>query len=126
MKIKIKMKKKSYRYDITRPRPRDGHKNSKYKRCLSMMMFICIKQQQSNIWSSIYEKVKQHWTMMLHWKKALLIKRVDLQRNLFGYFFVCVFLLRSEISQHTAFFFSTTKTMQRSFFLFAILIKEFF
>ena len=25
------------------------------------MMLICIKQQLSNIWSSIHEKVKQHW-----------------------------------------------------------------
>ena len=26
-----------------------------------MMMVICIKQHLSNIWSSIHEKVKQHW-----------------------------------------------------------------
>ena len=25
------------------------------------MMVICIKQRLSNIWSSIYEKFKQHW-----------------------------------------------------------------
>ena len=25
------------------------------------MMVTCIKQQLSNIWSLIYEKVKQHW-----------------------------------------------------------------
>ena len=35
--------------------------NSKYKKCLSMMMLICIKQHLSNISSSIHEKVKQHW-----------------------------------------------------------------
>ena len=29
--------------------------------CLSMVMLICIKQYFSNIWSSIHEKVKQHW-----------------------------------------------------------------
>ena len=26
-----------------------------------MMMLISIKQHQSNIWGSIYKKVKQHW-----------------------------------------------------------------
>ena len=26
-----------------------------------MMMLICIKQYLSNIWSSIHERVKQHW-----------------------------------------------------------------
>ena len=46
----------SHRYDINRPRPRHGR-----------MMIICIKQHLSNIWSSIYEKVKQHWG--LGWKK---------------------------------------------------------
>ena len=32
--------------------------NIKY---LGMKTIPCIKQHQSNIWSSIYEKVKQHW-----------------------------------------------------------------
>ena len=36
-------------------------KYSKYKKCLSMMMFTCIDQHLSNIWSWIHEKVKQHW-----------------------------------------------------------------
>ena len=40
-----------------RPRPRYGHKHTKYKMCLSMMMGICIKQHLSNIWSSIHEKI---------------------------------------------------------------------
>ena len=35
--------------------------NSKYKKGLSMIMVICIKQHLSNIWSSIREKVKQNW-----------------------------------------------------------------
>ena len=38
-----------------------GHKYSKYKKSLSMVMLIYIKQNLSNIWSSIHEKVKQHW-----------------------------------------------------------------
>ena len=40
----MKMKIRLYRYDINRPRSRHGHKYGKYKECLSMMMFICIKQ----------------------------------------------------------------------------------
>ena len=37
------------------------------------MMVICIKQHLTNIWSSIHEKVKQHWG----WVEAemLLIKK---------------------------------------------------
>ena len=59
--MKIKIKNTSHRYNINRPRPRHRHKYSKYKKCLSMMMLICMKQDLNNIWSSIYEKVKQHW-----------------------------------------------------------------
>ena len=51
----------SHRCNITRPRPRHGHKYTKYKFCLSIMMAICVKQQLSNIWSSIHEKIKKHW-----------------------------------------------------------------
>ena len=29
--------------------------------CLSIMTAICTKQHLSNFWSSIHEKVKQHW-----------------------------------------------------------------
>ena len=47
--------------DINRPMSRHGHKYSKYEKCLSKMMLTCIKQHLSNIWSSIHEKVKQHW-----------------------------------------------------------------
>ena len=60
MKMKI-MKNRSYKYDINWPRCRHGHKYSKYKQRLSMMMLICIKQHLSNIWNSILEKLKQHW-----------------------------------------------------------------
>ena len=52
------MKNRSHRYDINRPRPIHGCKHKMY---LSMMMVLCIKQHPSNIWSSIHEKVKQHW-----------------------------------------------------------------
>ena len=35
-------------------------KYSKCKKCLNMILLICIKQHLNNFWSSIYEKVKQH------------------------------------------------------------------
>ena len=59
--MKIKMKNRSHRYDTNRPRPRHGHTDSKYKKYLSMMMLTSIKQDLSNTWSSIHEKVQQRW-----------------------------------------------------------------
>ena len=44
MRKRLKMKNRSYRYNINRLRPRDGHKYTKYKVGLSIMMVICIKQ----------------------------------------------------------------------------------
>ena len=58
--MKLKIKNRSHRCEINKPRSRHGHKYSESKKCLSMMMLIYIKQHLSNIWSSIYEKVKQH------------------------------------------------------------------
>ena len=43
-KMKMKMKNGSYRYDINRPRSRHGRKYTKYKKCFTMMILICIKQ----------------------------------------------------------------------------------
>ena len=60
MKMRLKMKNRSQRYDINRSRPRHGHKYTKYKTCLSIMMVVCINQHLSNILSSGHEKVKQH------------------------------------------------------------------
>ena len=65
--MKMKMKNRSRIYDINlgtrknRLRSRHWHEYSKYKKFLSMMMLICVKQHLSNIWSSIHKKVKQHW-----------------------------------------------------------------
>ena len=39
MKMKMKMKNESHRYGINRPKPR----YSKYKKCVNMMLLICIK-----------------------------------------------------------------------------------
>ena len=49
MKMRLKMKSRSSRYDINRPSCRHGHKYTKYKICLNIMVVICIKQQLSNI-----------------------------------------------------------------------------
>ena len=49
MKMKMKMKNISHRYNINRPWSRHGHKYSKYKKCISMVMLMCIKQNLSNI-----------------------------------------------------------------------------
>ena len=48
-KMRLIMKNRSHRCDINRSRPRHGHKYTKYKMCLSIMMVICIKQHLSNI-----------------------------------------------------------------------------
>ena len=53
---------------------RHGHKYTKHKLCLSIMMGICIKQHVSNIWKSIYQKVKQNWGWKKS-KKTLLIRK---------------------------------------------------
>ena len=47
IKMKMKTTNRSHRYSINRPRSRHGHKYSKYKKCLSMMMLIRIKQHLS-------------------------------------------------------------------------------
>ena len=49
MKMTLKMKNRSHRYAINRPRSRHGHKYTKYKICLTIMMAICIKQNLSKI-----------------------------------------------------------------------------
>ena len=59
--MRLKIKNRSQKYNINRPRSRYEHNYTKYKMYLSIMMITCIKQHLSNIWSSILEKVKQHW-----------------------------------------------------------------
>ena len=49
------MKNESHIHDINGPEPKHGHKYTKYKMYLSILMVVCIKQHLSNIWSSIYE-----------------------------------------------------------------------
>ena len=40
MKIRLNKKNRSHRYDINRPRQRQGHKYTKYKKCLGIIMII--------------------------------------------------------------------------------------
>ena len=40
--MKVKKKNRLHRYDINRPTSRHGLTYTKYKKCLSMMMHICI------------------------------------------------------------------------------------
>ena len=47
--MKMKMKNISHRYDVHRSRSSKKHKYSKYKKCLTIMMLICIKQDLSNM-----------------------------------------------------------------------------
>ena len=58
------MKNLSHRYNINGTRSRHGRKY-KYKilniKCVSVRSWLCNKQDLSNIWSWIHEKVKQHW-----------------------------------------------------------------
>ena len=49
MKIKMKINNKSHIFDIDGPRSRNGHKYSKYKKCLSMMMLLCINPFSTNV-----------------------------------------------------------------------------
>ena len=39
--MRLKMKKRSHRYDLNRPWPRNGDKYTKYKMCLSILLFGC-------------------------------------------------------------------------------------
>ena len=60
MKMKMKMKNISHSYDISGSRSKRGQNYSKYKKRLTMMVLICIKQHLSNIRSSAHQNVKQH------------------------------------------------------------------
>ena len=60
MKVRLK-KSRSYKCNINRPKNRHEQEYTKYKMCLNMMV-IGNKQHQSNIWSSIHEKVKKNWS----------------------------------------------------------------
>ena len=70
--MKTKMKIDSRKQGINRPWCRHRHKYSKYMKCISMIMLICIKLHLSNIWSSVYKNVKQHWGWV---KKSVAYKK---------------------------------------------------
>ena len=88
MKARLKMKNRSYKYNINRLKPRDGHKYTKYKVSLSIMMVICIKQHVSNTYISIHEKFSN--------TEAELKKSVAYKKSV--YFFKCNGRLTAEQS----------------------------
>ena len=88
MKMRLKMKNRSQGYDINRPRPRMGPNILNIKCVSSAMLIICIKQHLSNVWSSIHEKVKQHWGWVE--KKALLVKKRVIWNPLICEYLQCV------------------------------------
>ena len=49
MKMRPEMKNRSYTYDINRAKSRHGHRYTKYKMRLSIMMVICINQHLRSI-----------------------------------------------------------------------------
>ena len=46
--MKVKKKSRSYKYDINRLTSRHGLTYTNNKKCLSMMILICIKQHPTN------------------------------------------------------------------------------
>ena len=72
--LRMKMKMKKDYIDTTKTDLGHGHKYSnKYKKCLTMMILICVKKHLSNTWCSTHDKAKQHWG----WpeKKCRLLKK---------------------------------------------------
>ena len=64
---------RSHRSDINRMRRRQRHRSTKYVKCLSRILHVCIKQQPSKIWDYVHLKVKQHWG----WdKKSVAYKKI--------------------------------------------------
>ena len=49
MKMEKKKKKRSHRYDMKIFRSGQGHRDSKYKKCLIMIILICTEQLLGNI-----------------------------------------------------------------------------
>ena len=71
------MKNRSQRCNITRPRPRHGHKYTKYKLCLSIMMAICVKQQLTTFEAQFMKKLR-NTEAELKKKKTFSYKRLGL------------------------------------------------
>ena len=69
MKMKIKMKNRSPRYNIHSPRSRLGHKFSKYKKCRSMMMLICINPFVPNAIFLYLLKTSENCKERVHWER---------------------------------------------------------
>ena len=85
-----------------RPKPSHVHKYAICKICLSIMMFICIKQHLINIWSSIHEKVMQHWGWVE--RKSVAYKTTCITKK--------IIVVSMQDQSHTVFKTTTTITEQ--------------
>ena len=68
MKMSLQMENGSQRYDINTPRPRHGHKYTKCKMCLGIMMVTCIEQHLINFflyitYNNIYTVKRKQFTV---------------------------------------------------------------
>ena len=82
--MKMKIKNRSHRYYINRPRSRHGQEYSKYKKCLSMMMLIYIKQHVRNIEAQFMEKLSNTEAELkksVVYKKSVYFKRALVSWN---------------------------------------------
>ena len=78
IKIKTKLKNRSHRYDINSHRSRHGHECSKYKKCLTMVMLVCIKQHLSNIEAQFMVKLSNTEAEL---KKSVVYKKKHVLEN---------------------------------------------
>ena len=73
MSMKVK-----HKCDINIKGSRHGHKFSKYKICLSLMMTLCVKQQLNKVWSTIMKtlrKAEAELKTRVAYKKACRFKK---------------------------------------------------
>ena len=88
---------------INRPRPRHGHIYSKYKKCLIMMMLICIKQstfeaqfmKQLSSTEGELKKSVAYKKACFHWK----IPMLDFLFNNVAALLACKFIKKETLTQ---------------------------
>ena len=68
----MKMKNTSDKYNVNRATLRHGHKYSKYKMCLSLMMIICVNQHYATFEAQL---MRRSTNTEAELKKALRIKK---------------------------------------------------
>ena len=121
MKLNMKMNNRSHRYDLNRPRPRHGHRCTQYKTCLSIMIVTCIKQHLSTIWSSIHQKVKQHWGWVQ--KKRYLSKKASNEFSAIGWSTSQLMLLVTYLRLASSIWY-TGKIVRKTIITYRLLIHQ--